>query len=109
MGAVETMESFFERINAGQRQEAVALLDERVEMRVHVPEGVRTLRGADQVGGWFLRADPGFKMVPGDVRDTGVNYECNVLVLRPGVQSQQIDATFRVEAGRITAINLGRR
>jgi hypothetical protein len=109
MGAVETMETFFEQLNSGAREQAVALLDEHIEMRVHVPEGVRTLRGVDQVGGWFLRADPGLRMIPGDVRDTGVNYECNVLVLRPGVQSQQLDATFRVETGRITAINLAKR
>ena len=109
MGAVETMEDFFERLNTGDREGAVSLLDERAEMRVHVGEGGRTLRGSQQVGGWFLRADKGLKWIPGEVRDTGNTYECNILVVRPGVQSQEIDATFRVEAGLITAINLGRR
>jgi hypothetical protein len=106
MGAVETMESFFELLNAGDREAAVGLMDEKAEMRVHVAGNVRTLRGIEQVGGWFLRADQGLKMIPGDIRDTGTTYECNVLVIRPGAQSQHLDALFRVEAGRITAINL---
>ena len=109
MGAVETMELFFERLNGDDREGAVALMDEKAEMRVHVLDNVRTLRGVEQVGGWFLRADKGLRMIPGQVRDTGVNYECDVLVLRPGAPSQHLDATFRVEAGRITAINLAPR
>ena len=106
MGAPETMELFFERLNAGDREGAVSLLDERTEMRVHVLDNARTLRGNEEVGGWFLRADKGLKMIPGDIREMGNTYECNLLVLRPGVPSQQLDALFRVEAGRITAINL---
>ena len=106
MGAVETMEDFFERLNAGDRNGAVSLMDERAEMRVHVMGNVRTLRGVDEVGGWFLRADKGLRMIPGGVRETGNTYEADLLVLRPGAQSQHLDATFRVEAGRITAINL---
>ena len=78
-------------------------------MRVHVGGGVRTLRGAEEVGGWFLRADKGLRMIPGAVRDTGPNFECDLLVLRPGVPSQHLDATFRVDAGKITAINLSPR
>ena len=109
MGAVETMETFFEKLNAGDRQGAVKLMDERTEMRIHVLGNVRTLRGVEQVGGWFLRADKGFKMVPADIRDTGNTYECDLLVVRPGVPSQHLDATFRIEAGRITAINLSAR
>lgn len=100
------MELFFERLNSGDREGAVALMDERAEMRVHVMGNARTLRGVEQVGGWFLRAEKGLRMLPGDVRDTGNTYECNLLVVRPGAQSQQLDAIFRVEAGRITAINL---
>ena len=38
-------------------------------MRVHVGDNARTLRGVEQVGGWFLRADKGIRMIPGDVRD----------------------------------------
>ena len=109
MGAVETMEDFFEKLNAGDRSGAVALMDERAEMRVHVLGNVRMLRGVEQVGGWFLRADKGLRMIPGGVRDTGNTYECDVLVLRPGADSQHLDATFRVEAGKITAINLAPR
>ena len=106
MGAVETMEPFFELLNAGDRENAIKLMDEKAEMRVHVLGNSRMMRGVEQVGGWFLRADKGFKMIPGEVRDTGVNYECDLLVLRPGAPSQHLDATFRVEAGKITAINL---
>ena len=32
-----------------------------------------------------------------------------MLVVRPGAPSQHLDATFRVEAGKITAINLAPR
>ena len=44
-------------------------------------------------------------MIPGDVRDMGNTYQADVLVVRPGAPSQHIDASFRVEAGKITAIN----
>lgn len=103
------METFFEKLNAGDRQAAVQLMDERTEMRVHVLGSVRTLRGVEQVGGWFLRADRGLRMIPGQVRETGNTYEADVLVVRPGAPSQHLDATFRVEAGLITAINLAPR
>ena len=109
MGAGDTMEIFFERLNAGDREGAVKLMDERAEMRVHVRDGSRTLRGVSQVGGWFLRADEGLRMVPGTVREMGNTYEADLLVLRPGAPSQHLDATFRVEAGRITAINIAPR
>lgn len=109
MGAVETMQEFFEQLNAGDRESAIKLMDEKVEMRVHVLGNARTLRGIDEVSGWFLRADKGLKMIPGGVRDTGVNYETDLLVLRPGAPSQHLDATFRVETGKITAINLAPR
>jgi hypothetical protein len=109
MGAADTMEIFFERLNSGDRAGAVKLMDERTEMRVHVRDGSRTLRGIDQVGGWFLRADAGLRMVPGEVRETGNTYEADLLVLRPGAPSQHLDATFRVEAGLITSINLAPR
>jgi hypothetical protein len=109
MGAADTMEIFFELLNAGDRAGALKLFDERAEMRVHVRDGSRTLRGIEQVGGWFLRADAGFQMIPGGVRETGTTYEADLLVLRPGAPSQHLDATFRVEAGKITAINLAPR
>jgi hypothetical protein len=109
MGALDTMEDFFERLNAGDRSGAVKLFDERTEMRVHVLGNVRTLRGIGEVSGWFLRADKGFRMIPGEVRETGNTYEADVLVIRPGAPSQHLDATFRVEAGKITAINFAPR
>ena len=69
----------------------------------------RTLRGVTQVGGWFLRADAGLRMVPGTVREMGNTYEADLLVLRPGAPSQHLDATFRVEAGLITSSATSRR
>ena len=109
MGAVETMEDFFERLNAGDRTGAVGLFDEKAEMRVHVLGNSRLLRGSDQVSGWFLRADKGLKMIPGETRETGNTYEVDLVVVRPGAPSQHLDATFRVEAGKITSINLAPR
>ena len=106
MGATDTMEIFFELLNGGDVQGAVALMDERCEMRVHVGDNSRTLRGVDQVSGWFLRADKGLKMVPGDARDLGNTYQADLVVIRPGAPSQHLDAQFRVEAGKITSINL---
>ena len=103
------MEVFFEKLNAGDREGAVALMDERTEMRVHVGDSVQTLRGIDRVGGWFLRGDRGLRMIPGEVRDMGNTYQADILVVRPGAPSQHLDASFRVEAGRITAINLAPR
>jgi hypothetical protein len=109
MGADDTMTIFFEKLNSGDRQGAVDLMDEKAEMRVHVRDGSRTLRGVSQVGGWFLRADPGLQMVPGQIREMGNTYEADLLVLRPGAPSQHIDATFRIEAGLITSINFSPR
>ncbi len=109
MGAVETMEDFFEKLNGGDRAGAVALMDEQTEMRVHVGDSVQMLRGVERVGGWFLRGDPGLRMIPGDIRDTGNTYEADVLVVRPGAPTTHIEATFRVEAGKITAINIAPR
>ena len=109
MGAVDTMEVFFEKLNGGDVAGAVGLMDERTEMRVHVGDNARTLRGVEQVGGWFLRADKGIRMIPGDVRDLGNTYEADLLVVRPGAPTQHLDATFRVEAGKITSINLSPR
>lgn len=109
MGAVDTMEVFFEKLNAGDREGAVALMSETTEMRVHVGDSVQTLRGIERVGGWFLRGDRGLKMIPGDVRDTGNTYEADLVVIRPGAPSQHLDASFRVEAGKITSINFAPR
>ena len=75
MGASDTMEIFFEKLNDGDREGAVKLMDERTEMRVHVQGNSRTLRGVEQVGGWFLRADKGMRMIPAGERDMGANLE----------------------------------
>ncbi|OGN87361.1 MAG: hypothetical protein A2X23_05430 [Chloroflexi bacterium GWC2_73_18] len=106
MGAGDTMEIFFERLNAGDREGAVALIDERAVMGVYAGGEPRQLRGSESIGGWFLRADKGLRMIPGEVRDMGATLTCDILVLRPGAPSHYLDATFRVEAGKITAINL---
>jgi ketosteroid isomerase-like protein len=103
------MQDFFDRYNAGDREGALELMDERAEMRVHVLDNARTLRGVEQVGGWFMRADKGIRMLPAGEREMGNTVECDVLVIRPGAPSQHLDATFRVEAGKITAINLAPR
>lgn len=100
---------FFDKYNAGDRDAALELMDERAEMRVHVLDNARTLRGVEQVGGWFMRADKGIKMLPAGEREMGNTVEFDVLVVRPGAPSQHLDATFRVEAGKITAINLAPR
>jgi hypothetical protein len=109
MGAVDTMEVFFEKLNAGDREGAVALMAESTEMRIHVGDSVQTLRGVERVGGWFLRGEKGLKMIPGGVRDTGNTYEADIMVVRPGAPSQHLDATFRVESGKITSINFAPR
>jgi hypothetical protein len=98
--------SSFEQLNAGDVDAAVGLMDERVEMRIHVGDNAQLLRGVERVGGWFLRADKGLKMVPGDARDLGNTYQADLVVVRPGAPSQHLDAQFRVEAGKITSINL---
>jgi hypothetical protein len=56
-----------------------------------------------------LRAEKGLRMIPANERDMGANYECDLMVLRPGAQSQHLDATFRVDTGKISAINLAPR
>jgi ketosteroid isomerase-like protein len=109
MGAQDTTDAFFELLNADDRAGALTLFDERVEMRVHVAESVQLLKGRERVGGWFLRADKGLRMIPGEVKDTGHQVECDILVVRPGSKSSKIDATFKVEAGKITAINFSPR
>ena len=91
------------------RDGALRLVDERVEMRVHVGEGVQMLKGRERVGGWFLRADKGLRMIPGEIKDTGHQVECDILVVRPGSPSHKIDAVFKVESGKITAINFSPR
>ena len=65
MGAVDTMDVFFERINEGDRESAVRLFDEKAEMRIHVLGNVRVLRG-EQMSGWFLRADRGLSSAAED-------------------------------------------
>jgi hypothetical protein len=106
MGAQDTTDAFFELLNADNRDGALKLMEERVEMRIHVGEGVQMLKGVERVGGWFLRADKGLRMIPGEIKDTGHQVECDILVVRPGAKSHKLDATIKVEAGKITSINL---
>ncbi len=106
MGAQDTTDAFFELLNADSRDEALKLMEERVEMRIHVGEGVQMLKGLERVGGWFLRADKGLRMIPGEIKDTGHQVECDILVVRPGAKSHKLDATIKVEAGKTTSINL---
>ncbi|MEY4072446.1 MAG: hypothetical protein RLY94_601, partial [Chloroflexota bacterium] len=106
MGAQDTTDAFFELLNADDRDGALKMMEERVEMRIHVGEGVQMLKGLERVGGWFLRADKGLRMIPGEIKDTGHQVECDILVVRPGAKSHKLDATFKVEAGKITSINL---
>ena len=54
MGAIDTMEIFFEQLNNGDRQGAVELMDERAEMRVHVRDSSRDA----------ARRRPGRRLVP---------------------------------------------
>jgi hypothetical protein len=78
MGAVDTMELFFELLNSGDRDGAVALMDEKAEMRV-VGGNARTLRACAN-GGWFLRAEPGLRR-SGDVGTSQPTV--NLLVVQP--------------------------
>ena len=81
------------------------------ETRVHVGQtAFRRCAVLERPGGWFLRGEKGLPTPSGEIRDTGNTWEADLLVVRPGAQSQHIDAsTFRVEAGRITAINIAPR
>ena len=94
---------------AGDREGAVALMDEMAEMRVHVGDSAQTLRGVDRVGGWFLRGDRGLKMIPGEVRDTGTatrpTSSSSGRVRRPSTSTRHSGS----RPGRITAINLAPR
>ena len=93
-----------------RRTDSIAVVVPEPDDRVFSdPFFARTLRGVEQVGGWFLRAEPGLKMIPGEVKDMGITYQADVLSVRPGAPSQHLDASFRVEAGKITSINLAPR
>ena len=46
MGAQDTTDAFFELLNADSRDEALKLMEERVEMRIHVGEGVQIGRAS---------------------------------------------------------------
>ena len=79
MGAQDTTDAFFELLNADSRDEALKLMEERVEMRIHVGEGVQMLKGLERVGGWFLRADKGLRMIPGEIKDTVIRWSATSL------------------------------
>jgi hypothetical protein len=108
MGAVETVDLFFELINDDNREQAINLFAEHAVMGISVPgSDERTnLRGRDRVGGWFVRAGDGFRMFANDGRSMGASYIADVTVIRPGVQSMRVEANFRVEGGEIVSLFL---
>ena len=108
MGAIETVDLFFELINDDDREKAVELFAENAILGVSVPgSDERTnLRGRDKVGGWFVRAGDGFRMYTNDSRDMGASYVADVTVIRPGIQPMHVEANFRVENGEIVALFL---
>jgi hypothetical protein len=108
MGAVETVDLFFELINEDKREQAINLFAEHAVMGISVPgSDERTnLRGRDRVGGWFVRAGDGFRMFANDGRSMGASYIADVTVIRPGVQSMRVEANFRVENGEIVSLFL---
>ena len=109
MGAVDTMEIFFERLNAGDRRAPSSSSTNARRCACTCGGSVHTLRGVDRVGGWFLRADKGFRMIPGDVRGPRQHVRGGHPRRPAGAPTQHLDATFRVEAGKITSINLAPR
>jgi len=108
MGAVETVDLFFELINDDRREQAIDLFAEHAVMGISVPgSDERTnLRGRDRVGGWFVRAGDGFRMFANDGRSMGASYIADVTVIRPGVPSMRVEANFRVEGGEIVSLFL---
>ena len=108
MGAIETVDLFFELINDYHREKAIELFSENAVLGVSVPgSDERTnLRGRDKVGGWFVRAGDGFRMFTNDSRDMGASYVADVTVIRPGVQPLHVEANFRVENGEIVSLFL---
>ena len=107
MGATDTMEVFFEHLNEGDVEGAVALMDERDEMR-----DPRRRQRADAA-----RRRAGRRLVParrqGDQDGPGRRPRPRQHLAggphRPAARaprSQHLDAQFRVEAGKITSINL---
>ena len=104
------MEDFFEKLNAGDREAAVALMDEKTEMRVHVGDSVQTLRGVERVGGWFLRGDEGPAHDPG--RDPRHRQHLRGgPPRRPAGRADASTSTPRSGSrpGKITAINIAPR
>ena len=60
------MDTFFELLNAGDREAAVQLMAENAEMRIHVGDSAQTLRGVDRVGpaaGVSLRVPPTARLI----------------------------------------------
>jgi hypothetical protein len=108
MGAIETVDLFFELINDDLREKAVDLFAEHAVLGISTPgSDERTnLRGRDRVGGWFIRAGDGFRMYANDGRSMGASYIADVTVMRPGAQSMHVEANFRVEGGEIVSLFL---
>ena len=108
MGATETVDLFLELINDGEREKAVALFAENAVLGISVPGSSERsdLRGRDKVGGWFLRTEPGFRMLASDGRSMGSSYVAECTVVRPGGPVMTVEANFRVEGGQIVSLFL---
>lgn len=108
MGATETVDLFFELLNDGERERAVALFAEHAVLGISVPGSSErsNLRGRDKVGGWFLRAEPGFKMLQSEGRSMGASYVAECTIVRPGAPTMRLEANFRVENGEIVSLFL---
>ncbi len=108
MGATETVDLFFELLNDGDRERAVGLFAEHAILGISAPGSSErsNLRGRDKVGGWFLRAEPGFKMLPSEGRSMGSSYVAECTVVRPGAPTMRVEANFRVEGGEIVSLFL---
>ena len=109
MGAVETMETS-SRAQRG-RPRGGRGADGRTRRRCASTSvtACRRCAASNASAAGSCAASKGLRMIPGDVRDTGNTYEADILVVRPGAPSQHLDATFRVESGKITSINFAPR
>jgi nucleotide-binding universal stress UspA family protein len=73
--------------------------------RRHVEAAAAQLRRA----GWEVQANVRSGAPLAVLLEIVGDAECDLLVVRPGAPSQHLDATFRVEAGKITSINFAPR
>lgn len=108
VGATETVDQFLELINDGEREKAVALFADNAILGISAPgsDERSNLRGRDKVGGWFLRTEPGFRMLASDGRSMGSSYIAECTIIRPSAPVMTVEANFRVENGQIVSLFL---